>query len=106
MCSRMCSIYILLLRYLLYAISYLACHVTRKHTLSNSSVWHSAGIAALPSLKLLDLSDNVMSGPLPGDWSRATQLSFMLLENNAFSGTSVAPALHHCLSEHKAFDTC
>ena len=61
--------------------------------LSKTSARCVAGIAALPSLKLLDLSDNVMSGPLPSDWSRATQLSFMLLENNAFSGTPDAHAL-------------
>ena len=46
----------------------------------------ATGVAALPALTLLDLSDNFLSGPLPNDWSRAVQLEFMLLENNAFSG--------------------
>ena len=77
-------------------------HKSSHHAQTQPGVWHSAGIAALSSLKLLDLSDNIMSGPLPSDWSRATQLSFMLLENNAFSGAYIAPALHHRRSQHRA----
>ncbi len=49
---------------------------------------YALGLAALPTLTLLDLSDNFLSGPLPNDWSKATKLAYLLLGNNAFNGAS------------------
>lgn len=62
------------------------CSGTTLTSMSQKKLMLATGVAALPALTLLDLSDNFLSGPLPNDWSRAVQLEFMLLENNAFSG--------------------
>ena len=62
------------------------CFGTALTSMSLQKLLLATGVAALPELTLLDLSDNFLSGPLPNDWSQAVQLEFMLLENNAFSG--------------------
>ncbi len=40
----------------------------------------------MPALKLLDLSDNGLTGTLPADWSGASNLVMLLLDNNTFTG--------------------
>ena len=43
-------------------------------------------MASMPALKLLDLSDNDLTGTLPADWSGASNLVMLLLDNNTFTG--------------------
>ena len=43
-------------------------------------------MANMPALKLLDLSDNGLTGTLPADWSGASNLVMLLLDNNTFTG--------------------
>ena len=43
-------------------------------------------LAALPGLKLLDASNNFLAGPLPPDWSGASQLTLLMLPGNLLTG--------------------
>ncbi|KAI7736502.1 hypothetical protein M8C21_000486 [Ambrosia artemisiifolia] len=42
-------------------------------------------LAKLPSIKMIDLSYNYLSGPIPHEW-QSTELEFICLENNMLSG--------------------
>ena len=46
----------------------------------------AVALANMPALKLLDLSDNGLTGTLPADWSGASNLVILLLDNNTFTG--------------------
>lgn len=59
----------------------------------------SPSLPLLPHLKSLDLSDNLLTGPLPPSFCNPSshKLTILNLKNNSFSG-SIPPALGNCTS--------
>ena len=61
----------------------------------DASIAAAAALATMPALKLLDLSDNGLTGTLPADWSGASNLVMLLLDNNTFTGAHSLKQHHH-----------
>lgn len=69
-------------------------NVMKTNTSSNRS---GSAFCRLLSLQILDLSNNQLTGELPGCWWEMQALQFMDLSNNSFSGQiSEAPPTHNC----------